>query len=298
MESSAATHTRALLAPAPGAGRRKAVNRTIEVLCTIAAALAVALLLLVVISVLLKGLPAINLDFLTKNPAAFGQSGGGIANSIVGSAILIALASLIAIPVGILTAIYTTEFAPPRISFAIKFALDILNGVPTIVTGVFIFGVLVVGGTQSGWAGAIALSVVELPIVARAAQEVLDLVPRSLHEAGLALGLRRWRIVLRVVLPTALGGLITGAVLGVARVAGETAPLLFTSSVFSNLGVTTSPSQAMPNIPVTIFSLSESPSPADHARAWAAALILILFVLILSLVARAFHERSRSRLRG
>lgn len=247
---------------------------------------------------LIKGLPAINLDFLTKNPAPFGQAGGGIANAIVGSAILIGLASLMAIPVGILTAIYTTEFAGPRVSYAIKFALDILNGVPTIVTGLFIFGVLVVGGTQSGWAGAIALAVVQLPIVARAAQEVLELVPRSLHEAGLALGLKRWRIVLRIVLPTAMGGLITGAVLGVARVAGETAPLLFTSSIFSNLGLTTDPSQSMPNIPVSIFELSESASPADHARAWAAALVLILFVLALSVVARAFHERSRARLRG
>src|SRR5579884_3283237 len=142
MESSAATQPTVLLAPAPGAGRRKAVNRTVEVLCTIAAAMAVAVLLVVVSSVLIKGLPAINLDLLTENPVPFGQSGGGIANSIVGSAILIGLASLIAIPVGILTAIYAAEFAPRRISSAIKFALDILNGVPTIVTGVFIFGVL------------------------------------------------------------------------------------------------------------------------------------------------------------
>jgi phosphate transport system permease protein len=298
LESSVTTTPRGLLAPVPGHRKRKRLNRTIEVLCTIAAGLAVAVLLLVVISVLVKGLPAINLDLLTKNAAPFGQSGGGIANDIVGSAELIALASLMAIPIGILTAIYTTEFAGGRVSYAIKFSLDILNGVPTIVTGVFIFGVLVVGGTQSGWAGAIALAVVELPIVARAAQEVLELVPRSLHEAGLALGLKRWRIVLRIVLPTAMGGLITGAVLGVARVAGETAPLLFTSSIFSNIGVTTNPSQALPNIPVTIFSLSESASPSDHAKAWAAALLLILFVLLLSVVARTFHERSRARLRG
>jgi phosphate transport system permease protein len=298
MESSATTSPRGLLAPVPGAGRRKAVNRTVEAICTLATALAVGVLILVIVSVLIKGIPAINLDFLTKNPAPFGQTGGGIANSIVGSAILIGLASAMAIPVGILTAIYTTEFAGDRLATAIRFALDILNGVPTIVTGVFIFGVLVVGHTQSGWAGAIALGVVELPIVARAAQEVLDLVPRSLHEAGLALGLRRWRIVLRIVLPTALGGLITGAVLGIARVAGETAPLLLTSSIWSNLGVTTNPSQAMPNIPVTIFTLSESPSPQDHAQAWASAFVLILFVLILSVAARAFHERSRRRLRG
>lgn len=300
MQSSTPTSPRGVLAPVPGGRRRKATNRTVEVMCTFAVVLAVAVLLLVVVSVLIKGLPAINFSFLSNNPriSPFGQNLGGIANSIVGSLILIALASAMAIPIGILVAIYTTEFAGQRIASSIRFALDVLNGIPTIVTGIFIFGVLVVGHTQSGWAGAIALAVVELPIIARAAQEVLGLVPRSLHEAGLALGLRRWRIVLRIVLPTAFGGLITGAVLGVARVAGETAPLLFTSSIFSNLGLTTNPSQAMPNIPITIFTLSESPSPSDHAQAWAAALILILFVLALSVVARSFHERSRRRLRG
>lgn len=300
MESSTPTSHGVLLAPAPGTGRRKAVNRGVEIVSTFAALIAVAILLLVVISVLIKGLPAINFSFLTKGPqtSPFGQNLGGIANSIVGTLILVALATAISVPLGILIAIYTTEFAGPRVATTVRFALDILNGVPTIVTGVFIFGVLVVGSRQSGWAGAIALAIVELPIVARAGQEVLLLVPRSLHEAGLALGLRRWRIVLRIVLPTAAGGLITGAVLGVARVAGETAPLLFTSSIFSNIGFTTNPSQAMPNIPVTIFTLSESPSPSDHAQAWAAALILILFVLVLSVVARAFHERSRSKLQG
>jgi phosphate transport system permease protein len=298
MESSVVNPRPRLLAPAPGARRRKAVNRGMEVLCTIAALLAVAVLLLVVISVLIKGAPAINLDFLTKNPVPFGQTGGGIADSIVGSAILIGLATLMSVPVGILIAIYTTEFARPAVSTVIRFCLDILNGVPTIVVGVFIFGLLVLGGAQSGWAGAVALAVVELPIVARSAQEVLELVPGSLREAALALGLKRWRVVLRIVIPTAAGGLITGAVLGVARVAGETAPLLFTSSIFSNFGLTTNPAQAMPNIPVTIFTLSESPSPQDHAQAWAAALVLILFVLLLSVTARTFHERSRSKLRS
>ncbi|HET8976628.1 MAG TPA: phosphate ABC transporter permease PstA [Solirubrobacteraceae bacterium] len=298
MEAGSLSVAQQRLRGGPGARRRRAVNRVVEVLCTFAAFLAVAVLLLVVISVLIKGLPALNLDFFTKNPAPFGMTGGGIANSIVGSAILVLLATAMSVPVGIMVAIYTSEFAPTKVSEGIRFALDILNGVPTIVTGVFIFGLLVVGHQQSGWAGAIALAIVELPIVARSAQEVLDLVPRSLHEAGLALGLRRWRIVLRIVLPTALGGLITGAVLGVARVAGETAPLLFASSIFSNLGITTNPAQAMPNIPVTIFTLSESPSPQDHAQAWAAALVLIAFVLILSVIARTFHERSRRRIRG
>jgi phosphate transport system permease protein len=282
-------------------GRRRAVNRLMESLSTFAAVLAIAVLALVIFSVVIKAAPAINLNFLVKNAEAslFGKASGGIANSIVGSGILIAIASVISIPIGILVAIYTTEFAHNRIATAIRFALDLLNGVPTIVTGIFIFGLLVIPEHhQSGWAGGIALAIVELPIVARSAQEVLALVPGSLREAGLALGLRRWRIVLRIVLPTARGGLLTGAVLGVARVAGETAPLLFASSIFSNLGITTNPSQALPNIPVTIFTLSESPSPADHAQAWAAALVLIVFVLVVSVVARGFNERSRRKLGG
>lgn len=289
---------RPLLTRSPRDRRRKLVNRAMEALATFASVLAVAVLALVVGSVLVKGIGAINLDFLTHNPVPFGQTGGGIADSIVGTAILVGLASAIAIPVGILIGIYGAEFASPRLASVVRFALDILNGLPTIVVGIFIFGLLVVGNQQSGWAGAIALAIVMLPIVARSAQEVLALVPRSLHEAALALGLRRWRIVLRIVIPTAAGGLVTGAILGVARVAGETAPLLFTSSIFSNLGITTSPGQALPNIPVTIFTLSESPSPADHQQAWAAALVLIFMVFVLSVLARTFHERSRRRLRG
>jgi phosphate transport system permease protein len=282
----------------PANRRRKLINQLMMGLSTFAAVLAIAALLLVIVDVVIKAAPAISWDFLTKLPSTsfLNPSGGGIANSIVGSAILIGLASLIAIPIGILVAIYTTEFASARISSAIRFALDILNGVPTIVIGIFIYGILVIGHTQSGWAGAIALAIVELPIVARSAQEVLALVPLTLKEAGLALGLRRWRIVLRVVLPTAAGGLITGAVLGVARVAGETAPLLFTTSVFSNLSITTNPGQALANIPTTIFTLSESPTPSDHAKAWAAALVLIVFVLAVSIIARTFNERSRRKL--
>jgi len=248
-------------------------------------------------SVLVKGISALNLDLLTKDPAPFGQTGGGIANSIVGTAILVAVASAIAVPIGILVGIYTSQFARPAVAGVVRFAMDILNGVPTIVVGIFVFALLVTGRHQSGFAGSVALAVVMLPIVARSSEEVLALFPSSLREAALALGLRRWRIVLRVVLPTAAGGLITGAVLGVARIAGETAPLLFTTSIFSNLGISTSVSQALPNIPVTIFTLSESPSPADHAQAWAAALLLIAMVLVLSVIARAFYERSRRRLR-
>lgn len=299
MSTTAESHP--LFRPPPGVRRRRIVNRTVEIGASLSALLAVGVLLLVIVSVITKALPALSVHLLTSTFAISptGTNIGGIASYIVGSVILIALASAMAVPLGIMVAIYTTEFADQRVASVIRFALDILNGVPTIITGVFVWGIMVVGGgLQSGWAGAIALAVVELPIVARSAQEVLALVPRSLHEAGLALGLRHWRIVLRIVLPTALGGLITGSILGVARIAGETAPLLFTTGTFSNLGFTFDPSHALPSIPMLIWTFSQTPSPADHAQAWAAALVLISFVLLLSVVARTFHERSQRKLKG
>ncbi|HTU80133.1 MAG TPA: phosphate ABC transporter permease PstA [Solirubrobacteraceae bacterium] len=286
----------ALLAGGPGLRRRKLVNRTMESTATLAALIAVAVLAIVIVSVLIKGVSAINLDFFIKSPAPIGQSGGGIANSIVGTALLVALASALAVPVGILVGIHTSEFARPSVASSIRFALDILNGVPTIVTGIFVFGLLVVGHVQSGYAGAFALAIIMLPIVARSAHEVLSLVPASLREGSLALGVRRWRTVLRIVVPTAASGMVTGALLAVARVAGETAPLLFTSSIASNL-VSTDPSQAFASIPVSIFTLSEEASPAAHAQAWAAALLLIFLVVLLNIVARSVFGRSQARIR-
>jgi phosphate transport system permease protein len=200
-----------------------------------------------------------------------------------------------AVPLGILIAIYTSEFSGSRAGFVIRYVLDILAGVPTIVTGVFIFGLLVVGHQQSGYAAAIALAIVMLPLVARACHEVLALVPGTVKEAGLALGASRWRTTLSVTLPTALSGMITGALLAVARAAGETAPLLLLCSIAPDTLVT-DPSQALPNIPVTIFKYSESPDPAKHAQAWGAALVLIGFVLVISIVARSFSARARRRL--
>jgi phosphate transport system permease protein len=276
--------------------RRRAVNRVMEGLALLAALIAVAVLATVLVSVLLKGISAINLDFFVHSEVPYGQSGGGIANAIVGTLVLVALGSAMAIPVGILIGIHTSEFAHQRTAAAVRFALDILNGVPTIITGIFVFGLLVVGHAQSGWAGAFALAVIMLPIVARAAQEVLALVPSTVREAALALGATRWRTVVRVVLPTAAGGLITGALLAVARVAGETAPLLFTCSIIGP-GVTTNPGQALASIPVRIFELTESPSPSEHAEAWAAALLLISFVLVLNILARALYMRAGRRIR-
>ena len=289
--------------PSPGSlsmgasRRRKFVNRLMEVLSTLATFLAVAILAILVGTVVIKGIGAINVDFLTKTPQPFGVAGGGIANSIVGTVVLVLIGSVIAIPIGILIGIHASEFASPRVSSVVTFALDILAGVPTVIVGIFIFGLIVVSNGQSGWAGGLALAIIMLPIVARSSQEVLRLVPNSLREAAVALGIARWRMVVRVVVPTAAGGLITGAVLGVARVAGETAPLLFTSSIVSN-SVSWNPNNALGSLPLSIFTDSESPSKADNTRAWGAALLLIFGVLVLSVVARTIHERSRRKLRG
>jgi phosphate transport system permease protein len=285
-----------LLGRDTGIRRRKLLNRTMEVLATLAALAAVAVLAIVIVSVLVKGVGALNLDFLIHSEVPFGHTGGGIANAIVGTIVLVALASLMAIPLGILIGVHTSEFARPRTAAGVRFVLDILNGVPTIVTGIFVFGLLVVGHQQSGWAGAFALAIIMLPIVARAAQEVLELVPLPVKEGALALGATRWRALVRIVLPTAASGLITGALLAVARVAGETAPLLFTSSIILP-GVSANPNQPLASIPFRIFQLTESPSPAEHEQAWAAALLRIFIVLVLNIAARALYGRTSARIR-
>jgi phosphate transport system permease protein len=275
--------------------RRKRFNRAVEFVATIAALLAVAVLVIVVGSVLLNGAGALSWHFLTTPMALFGESGGGIENAIVGSAIIVGIAALIAIPVGILVAIYTTEFASPQISHPVRFVLDVLNGVPTIITGIFVFGLLVEGGQQSAFAASVALAIIMLPIVARTGQEVLALVPGPLKEASHALGIARWRTIVRITIPTAAGGLLTGSLLAVARVAGETAPIILLSSIFGQ-GVQTDPGEAMASIPYFIFQASESPRPEAHTEAWAAALVLIAFVLLLNIVARGFYARSRKRM--
>lgn len=283
------------LRPSGRLRRRRIVNRIMEAIGTLAALTAVALLVIVIVSVVRKAAPALSWHFLVSNPNLFGGPGGGIANAIVGTAIIVGLATAIAVPLGVLIGIYLTEYASKRLAEPIQLIIDVLAGLPTIVIGVFIYGLLVVGHQQSGFAGSVALSIVMLPLVARATQEVLLLVPASLREASLALGVSRWRTVLGVILPTAFGGIVTGAILAVARGAGETAPLLFTTSIFSN-AISTDISHAMPNIPVLIFIYSEQPDAALHEAAWAAALVLIGFVLIASIGARALLARSRRKL--
>jgi phosphate transport system permease protein len=275
--------------------RRNRVNRLVEVSSTVAALLAVAVLLIVVGSVLLKGLDALSIHFLTTPTALFGEEGGGISNAIIGTGIVVAIAAAMAIPVGILVAIFTTEFAPPRIAHPVRFVLDVLNGVPTIVTGIFVFGLMVEGNKQSGYAASVALAIIMLPLVARSAQEVLALVPEAIREASFALGVSRWRTVLGVILPTTFGGILTGATLAIARAAGETAPLLFTSALVTNQ-ISWDPRHALQSIPLVIFEDLEQPDPALHAQAWGAALVLMAFVLVVSAVSKAFLARSRRKL--
>jgi phosphate transport system permease protein len=283
------------LKPSGQLRRRRLVSRLMESIGWLAALLAVGVLFLVITSVAVRAWPALSWDFLTQPPALFGQPGGGISSAIVGSALVVALATAMAVPFGVLIAVYLTEFASRRVAQPIQLVLDVLNGVPTIVTGIFVYGLLVIGHGQSAYAGAFALAIVMLPLVSRAAQETLRLVPPALREGSLALGVSRWRSVVGVILPTTFGGILTGAVLAVARAAGETAPLLFTCSIF-NPAVSTDVSHALPNIPVLIFTYSEQPDQALHEQAWGAALVLIVFVLLASLAAKALLARSRRRL--
>jgi phosphate transport system permease protein len=282
------------LTPSGNLHRRQLVSRLVEAAQTAAALLAVALLGLVIYSVVSRAASVLSFDFLTKAPPILiGEPGGGIAPAIVGTAVIVGLAAAIAAPVGILVALYLTEFAGRRTASAIRLALDLLNGMPTILIGLFIFGLLVVGHHQSGFAGSVALAVVMLPLIARATQEVLQLVPASLREAADALGVSHWRTVRGVVLPTARGGILTATMLAVARAAGETAPLLFTCSIFAN-NVSIDPfgSQGLPNIPVYIFTASEAADPYGFARAWGAAFVLLAFILLANIGVRAFANRS------
>jgi phosphate transport system permease protein len=279
----------------PRSRRRKRIGKVMEGVATAAALLAIVVLGIVVVSVARKGLPALSVDFFTKSPVPFGQTGGGIANAIVGTIIMTAMATAAAVPIGVLIAIYNTEFAPPQVAEAVRLVLNVLAGVPTIVIGIFIFGVLVVGNGQSAIAASAGLAIVMLPLIARATEEVLLLVPASLREAGMALGATRTRTVLTVILPTAVGGIVTATIVAVARAAGETAPILFTSSIVANT-IVTNPHQAMASIPLTIFTDSESPSVADQQTAWAAALVLMTGVLVAGIIGRMLSLRTRRQI--
>ncbi len=274
--------------------RRKAMNGLMWVYAILAVLLAVLPLGFVLVYVVLQGASATNLDFFLRLPKPVGETGGGAANALLGSLVLIALASAIGLPIGLLGGVYLAEFGRGRFAFAVRFCADVLAGVPAIVIGIFIWALVVV--TMHGYsalAGGIALGVMMVPTVMRTTEELVRLVPRSLREGSLALGATHWRTVLSIVLPAARGGVITGVLLAIARIAGEAAPLLFTAgwSAYYGSRLTGEP---MPSLPVLIFQYASSPYEDWHRLAWGAALVLVALMFVLSAAAR-YATRGRLR---
>jgi len=265
---------------------RRRVGNIVAVLFTgIAIAFAVVVLLYLLFYVLRQGIPYINLDFLTKTPSPNGEPGGGVAEAIQGSLILVGLAALLGVPLGVFTGIYLSEFGRGILANGVRFLVAVLTGIPTIIFGLFAWVFIVVPQQSfSGLAGGVALGIIMIPIVATTSEEVLRLVPKELREASLALGATEARTILRVVLPASINGIITGVVLAMARVAGETAPLLMTAfgTNFFNTDVT----QPMDALPLRIFVFTESPYQAQVNQAYAGAVILILLIVLASFAIR------------
>ena len=270
--------------------RRRVLSSLFVAFCAGAVVLAMVPLAMILFFVVSQGVQALNLEFFTHLPAPVGEAGGGMANAIVGTLILTGLGSLMAIPIGILSGVYMAEYAGSRFASTIRFAADTLNGVPSIVIGVFAYGIAVLPFKQfSAIAGGLALGIMMIPIIARTTEELLLLVPGTMREGALALGATRARAVFSVVLPAALPGIVTGVVLALARIAGETAPLLFTA--FNNRFFSTDIRQPMSSLTVQVFTYAISPYEDWHRQAWAGALVLVAIVLVCSLLARLATSR-------
>jgi phosphate transport system permease protein len=270
--------------------RRLIVSRAAEIAATAAAVIAIAVLVIVVYTVVARGAKAIDFDFIfTGYPT-------GVGPMLLGTIVIALVATAMAMPLGVLIALFLSEYAGSRAAGPLKLTLDLLNGLPSIILGLFVFALLVDHKQQSGFAGSVALAIIELPLIARGSQEVLLLVPEALREASDALGVARWRSVLTVVLPTALGGIVTSTVLAVARAAGETAPLILASSVFDPKKFSVNPFEALPNVPVWIYKLSEEGNPEGFTEAWGMSLLLVSIILFASLGARALLARSKRKL--
>jgi phosphate transport system permease protein len=271
---------------------RKAADLAIKVLSGLFAMLALFLLGWILATVMQRGLMALNWDFFTQLPPGPGMEGGGLANAIVGTLLITGLATVLGVPIGMMTGIYLAEFGPlSRIAGPVRFVINVLMGTPSIIVGVFVYTFLVlpVGGF-SGYAGAVALAILMLPVVARTSEDMLALVPNTLRESALALGAPRWKVTLGVVFRAARTGLITGVILAVARVSGETAPLLFTA--LNSPYWMDSVNQPTANLTVTIFQYAMSPYPNWQSMAWGASLLITMFVLA-GMLATRFLLRTR-----
>jgi phosphate transport system permease protein len=281
---------------APISRRRQLTDRVARSTTLVFTLIALVPLVLIIYYLLKEGLGAFSVDFFTTDPTGrFLGDPGGIRSAIVGTAIIVGVATAIAVPLGIGVALYLVEYGR-RSVFAnvVRYFIDVMTGVPSVVFGLFVYIVLVIshiGGTFTGWKGSVALSLLMLPVVARSAEVVLNLVPDELRESALALGAPRWRVVLRIVLPTARPGLVTGSMLAIARAAGETAPLLFTVAFIN--GVSYDIGQRMNSLPIQIFNDVGQAQDRLVQRAWGAALTLVLMILVVTLLARLVQTRSR-----
>jgi phosphate transport system permease protein len=275
--------------------RRHRVDRGMTVLLTATMIAMGALLVWVLAYVAVQGLQALDWGFITDTPPGNpSDSGGGFANGIVGSLVIVGIATLVAVPFGIGCAIYLNQYAAGRIAHALRLVTDVMLGIPTIVTGAFVYALWVVEFGFSGYAGAIALAFVMVPLIVRATEEMLRLVPRDIREASLALGVTKSRTISSVLLPTARAGIITGVMLAVARAMGETAPLLLTT-LGNDLFMETNPGNRMSTLSLQIFGSATGGFPSAQARAWAGALVLITIVLLLTILARLVSRTSTIR---
>src|SRR5471032_705939 len=270
--------------------RRKAVSTLFVGFCAASVILALVPLAFILFFLVSQGIQSLNFAFFTQMPKPVGEVGGGMANAIVGTLMMSGLGALFATPIGVVSGVYMSEYAGTRLAAAMRFAADTLNGVPSIVIGVFVYGIAVLPFKQfSALAGGLALGIMMIPIIARTTEELLLLVPGTMREGALALGATRARAVFTVVLPSALPGIITGLVLALARIAGETAPLLFTS--LNNRFFTTNLRQPIASLTVQVFTYAISPYEDWHRQAWAGALVLVTIVFICSLLARIATRR-------
>jgi phosphate transport system permease protein len=267
--------------------QRKFFNYLIFVLTTLCALLAVSVLIFILGYLLFHGGRSINWAFFTQLPKPVGEPGGGIANAIVGSGAIILIATMIGVPIGFLGALYLVEYGHPKFNFLVRYATDLLNGVPSIVIGIFAYGVVVMHTKHfSAWAGGFALGIMMIPTALRTTEEFLRMVPRELRDAAYALGAPQWKVILTVVIPVAMRGILTGIMLSVARIAGETAPLLFTS--FGNRFWARGLNEPIASLPVMIYTYAVGPYDDWHRQAWAAGLILLMGVLLTNIIVRVF----------
>ena len=275
---------------------RRAKDRAFSMFLWACGGLAMLPLLFIVAYVVGKGASALNIDFFTKEPVAPGESGGGIVQSFIGTGLIVGMATAFAVPLGVMAAVYLSEYGRGRLATAIRFVAEILLSTPSIVAGAFIWAVVVVAlGNFSAFAGAVALTVLMWPIVARATEEILRLVPQELREGALALGLPRWKVILRVVVPTAGAGIFTSIMLAVARGMGETAPILLTA--LGNDFVNVHPLQPTDALPLRVYNYARTPVLSQHAIGWGGALMLLVGVLLLSVTARVLSSRQQRRTR-